>query len=135
MFKRSSDKYNSSVVLQNHLWNTFQTRREQSKSVMTSITSLEVKWILCSYELFFDGKAGKEIPHSSKPEILEKTSRNNFALSDASRPLKRGSKTNLPLLRILLAVHRKLQKSSLWEMIDSFVLLASARMAALGTRL
>ena len=50
--------------------------------------------ILCSFRLVLEGKTGKEIPESSRLELLEKFSANNFALSDAedntSGPLNRG---------------------------------------------
>ena len=55
---------------------------------------------------------------------------NNFALSDAedntSGPLTRAGITDLPLLRMLLAIHQKSQKPSFWGVIDSFVLIAYA---------
>ena len=58
-----------------------------------------------------EGKMGKEIPESSRLEILEKFLANNFALSDAevntSGPLNNGGIANLPLLRTLLAIHQK----------------------------
>ena len=61
----------------------------------------------------------KEIPESSRLEFLEKFSANNFALSDAED--NTSGIADLPLLRTLLAIH---QKSSFWEVMDSFVLLA-----------
>ena len=79
-------------------------------------------------------ETGKEIPESSTLEFLEKFSANNFALSDAedntSRPLNRGGIADLPLLRTLLAICQKSQEPSFWEVIDSFVLLAYASLAA-----
>ena len=36
-----------------------------------------------SFKLVLEGKADKEIPESSRLELLEKFSGNNFALSDA----------------------------------------------------
>ena len=38
--------------------------------------------ILCSFRLVLGGKTGKEIPKSSRLEILEKILANNFALSE-----------------------------------------------------
>ena len=97
---------------------------------MTFLTILGVTEILCSFKLVLEGKTGKEIPESSRLEFLEKFSANNFALSDAeenaSRPLNRGDKTDLPLLRTLLAIRQKLQEPSFWEVMDYFVLLAYA---------
>ena len=82
--------------------------------------------ILCSFKLVLEGKTGKEIPESSILQFKEKFSANNFALSDAedntSMPLNRGGIADLPLLRTLLA--------SFWEMMNSFVLLAHASLAA-----
>ena len=61
--------------------------------------------ILFSLKLVLEGKTGKEIPESSRFEIIEKFSANNFALSDAedntSGPLNRGGIANLPLLRTI----------------------------------
>ena len=52
-----------------------------------------------------EGKTGKEIPESSRLELLEKFLANNFPLSDAedntSVPLNRGGIEDLPLLRTL----------------------------------
>ena len=54
-------------------------------------------------------------------------SANNFALSDAedstSGLLNRGGIADLLLLRTLLAILQKSRESSLWEVMDSFVLL------------
>ena len=97
--------------------------------------------ILCSFRLVLEGKTGKEIPESSRFEFLEKFSvfRNNFALSEGedntSSPLNRGSIADLPLLRTLLAICRKSREPSFWEVIDSFVLVAYASLAASRTLL
>ena len=68
--------------------------------------------ILCSFRLVLEGKAGKEIPESSRLEFSETFSANNFALSDAEdntcEPLNRGGKADLPLLRTLLGNDRLL---------------------------
>ena len=40
--------------------------------------------ILCSFILVLEGKVGKEIPESSRLELLEKFSVNNYAVSDAT---------------------------------------------------
>ena len=100
---------------------------------MTFLTILGVTEI-CSFRLVLEGKTGKEIPESSKLEFLEKFSANNFALSDAkdntSGPLNRGGIADLPLLRTLLAIRQKSREPSFWEVMDSFVLLAYANLAA-----
>ena len=106
---------------------------------MTFLTILGVTEILCSFRLVLDGKTGKEIPESSRLEFLEEFSANNFALSNAedntSGPLNRGGIGDLPLLRTLLAICQKSREPSLWEVMDSFVLLAYASLAASRTLL
>ena len=106
---------------------------------MTFLTILAVVEILYSFRVVLEGKTGKEIPESSRFEFLEKFLANNFALSDAedntSDLLNRGVITNLPLLRTLLAIHQKSQEPSFWEVMDSFVLVAYASLAASRTLL
>ena len=106
---------------------------------MTFLTILGVTEILCSFRLVLEGKTGKEIPELSRLEFLEKFSANNFALSDVedktSRPLNRGGIADLPLLRTLLAIRQKSREPSFWEVMDSFVLLAYASLAASRTLL
>ena len=98
------------------------------------MASRVVTEILCSFRLVLEEKTGKEIPESSRLEFLEKFSANNFALSDAedntSGPLNRGGIADLPLLRTLLAIHQKSQETSLWEVMDSFVLLVYVSLEA-----
>ena len=83
---------------------------------MTFLTILKVIEILCSFKLVLEEKTGKEIPESSRLEFLEKSSANNFALSDAEdntfRPLNRGGIADLPVLRTLLAIRKKSQEPS-----------------------
>ena len=59
---------------------------------------------------------------------------NNFGLSDAedntSSPLNRGGIADLPLLRTLFAICQKSREPSFWEVMDSFVLVAYASLAA-----
>ena len=106
---------------------------------MTFLTILGVTEILCSFKLVLEGKTGKEIPESSRLEFKEKFSANNFALSDAedntSGLLNRGGIADLPLLRTLLAIRQKSREPSFWEVMDSFVLLAYANLAASRTLL
>ena len=100
---------------------------------MTSLTILGVREILWSFRLVLQGKTGKDIPESSGLEFLEKFSENNLALIDTennnSGPLNRGI-TDLPLLRTLLAIRQKSWQPSFWEVMESFVLLAYASLAA-----
>ena len=72
--------------------------------------------ILCSFRLVLEKKTGKEIPESSKLELLEKFLGNNFALSDAenstSRPLNGGGIANLPLFNFLIFLLKPSRGSS-----------------------
>ena len=76
---------------------------------------------------------------SSRFEFLEKFLANNFALSDAedntSCPLNRGGTADFPLLRTLLAIRQKSREPGFWEVLDSFVLVAYASLAASRTLL
>ena len=93
--------------------------------------------ILLTIKLVLEGKTGKEIPESSRLKFLEKFSENNFILSDAeentSGLMNRGGIADLPLLRILLVICQKLREPSFWEVMDSFVLLGYASLAASRT--
>ena len=96
---------------------------------------MAVTEILCSFRLVLEGKTGKESPESSRLEFLEKFSENNCAFSGAednkSGPLNRGGVADLPLL----AIHQKSQEPSFWEVMDSFVFIAYATLAASRTLL
>ena len=111
---------------------------DKLRSITTFLTILGVTEI-CSFKLVLEGKTGKEIPESSRLEFIEKFSANNFTLSDAedntSSPLNRGGIADLPLLRTLLAIRQKAREPSLWEVMDSFVLLAYASLAPSSTLL
>ena len=78
---------------------------------MAFLTILGVTEILCSFKLALEGKTVKEIPESSRLELFEKFSANNFALSDlednTSGALNRGGLADLPLLRTLLSICQK----------------------------
>ena len=50
---------------------------------MTFQCNLRVKGILCSFSLVLEEKAEKEIPESSRLDILEKILIKKFVLSDA----------------------------------------------------
>ena len=88
-----------------------------------SLWPFKPSWELQKYYRVKEGKRGKEIPQSSRLEFLEKSSANNFALSDAedntSGLLIRGDIAALPLLKILLAIRQ-----------NCFVFLAYANLAA-----
>ena len=103
---------------------------------MTFLTILEDTAILCSFTLVLEGKTGKEIQESSRLELLEKFSANNFALLDAedntSGPLNRGGIADLPF-RTLLAIRQKSREPRFWEVMDFCVLLAYASLAASRT--
>ena len=70
-------------------------------------------------------------------QFLGKFSGNNFALPDAEGntpgPLNRGGIVDLPLLRTPLAIRQNSQEPSFWEVLDSFILLAHASLAASRT--
>ena len=88
---------------------------DKSKLIMTFLTILGVIEI-CSFRLVLEGKTGKEIPKSSRLELLEMFLANNFALSEVedstSGPLNRGVTADLPLLKTLLAICQKSQDLS-----------------------
>ena len=94
---------------------------------------------LCSFRLVLEGKIGKEIPEPSRLEFLGKFLANNFALPDAEdntfSPLNTGGIADLPSLRMLLAICQKSQETNFWEVMDSFVLVAYASLAASRTLL
>ena len=112
---------------------------DESRFVMTFLTILGVMEILCSFRLVLEGKTGKEIPESSRFEFWENFLAKSFALSDAedntSGPLNRGGIADLPLSRTLLAIRKKSEEPSFWEIMDSFVLVAYASLAASRTLL
>ena len=82
-------------------------------------------------------RTGKEMPESLRLEFIEKFSGNNFALSDVqdntSGPLRREGTEDSPSLRTLLAIRQTSGGPSLWEVMDSFALLAYASLAASRT--
>ena len=104
---------------------------------MIFLTNLGVTEISCSFRLLLRGKTGKEINESSRLEFLEKFSANNFASSNGedntSGPLNRRGIADLPLLKTLLAIPQKSREPSFWEVMDYFVLLAYASLAASRT--
>ena len=106
---------------------------------MTFLTILGVTEILRSLRLVLERKTCEKIHESLRLELLENFSANIFDLSDAesnaSRLLNRGSVVDLTLLRILLAIRQKFREPSFWKVIDSFILLAYANLAASRTLL
>ena len=101
---------------------------------MIYLTILGNMEILCNFRLVLEGKAGKDIPESSRLDFSKKFLANNFVLSDAednfSSLLNRGDTADLPLLRTLLAIRQKPGEPSFWEVMYSFVLLVYASLAA-----
>ena len=110
---------------------------DDSRFVMTFLTVLGVTEVLCSFRLVLQKKTDKEIPESSRLEFLEKFLANNFALSDAedNTLLNRRVIADSPLLRTLLAICQRSRELTFWEVMDSFVLLAYASLAASRTHL
>ena len=112
---------------------------DKSRFITTFLTILGVTEILCSFKLVLEWKTVKKIPESSRLEFTEKFSVNNFALLDAedktSGLLNRGGVADLPLLRTLLEICQKSREPSFWEVMDYFVLLAYASLAASRTLL
>ena len=112
---------------------------DDSRFVMTFSTILGVTEILSCFRLVLEEKTGKEISELSRLEFLEKFLANNIASSDVqennSRPLNGGGISDLTLLRTLLAICQKFQKQSFWEVMDLFVLLVYASLAASRTDL
>ena len=94
---------------------------------MTFLTILGVTEIFCSFKLVLvEEKTDKEIPESSRLDFAEKFSGNYFALS----PSNREAIADLPLLRTLLAICQKCWQPSFSEVMDFFLLLAYASLAA-----
>ena len=106
---------------------------------MTILTILGLTEILCSFRLVLEGKTGKEIPKSSRLELLQKFLESNLALSDAedntSGLLNRGGKADLPLLRTLLVIRQKSREPNFWDVMGSFVLVVYASLTASRTLL
>ena len=84
---------------------------DESRFIITFLTTLEVIEKLCSFRLIQKGKTSKEMLQSSRSEFIENFFLNNFTLSEAegntSRPLSRGGIADLPLFRTLLAICQK----------------------------
>ena len=106
---------------------------------MTFLTIFGVTEILCSFRLVLEEKTGKEIPESLRLEFLEKFLANNFTLSDTEdntfELLNSGGIADLHLFRTLLAIYQNFRVPSFWEVVDSFVSLTYASLAASRTLL
>ena len=106
---------------------------DESRFVMTFLTILGGREILCSLRLVLEGKTGKKIPESSRLEFLEKFLANNFALSyvkdNTFGPFNRRGIAVLSLFRTLLAIRQKSREPSFWERMDYLVLVAYASLA------
>ena len=89
------------------------------------VIKLEVTWILCNLGLIVKAKADTEIPESSRSEFSERFFANSFTLSDAednnSSTLSRWVIADLPLLRTVLPICHKSQKSSFWGVMYSII--------------
>ena len=48
---------------------------KNSRIIMTFLTTFGVREILCDFRLFLEGKTVKEIPESSRLELLQKLSK------------------------------------------------------------
>ena len=107
--------------------------------VLTFLSILGVIEILCNFRLVLEGKTGKEIPESLRLEFLENFLGTNFPLSEAEEntfgSMNRRGIANLPLLRTLSAIRQKSREQSFLEVMDSFVLVAYASLAASRTLL
>ena len=105
---------------------------DESRFVKTFLTILE---ILSSFRLVLEGKTGKLIPESLRLEFLDKFFANNFALSDAEDstywPLNR--RYNRFTFDNTICNRHASRQPSFWEVMDSFVLVAYASLAASRT--
>ena len=75
------------------------------------------------------------MPRLSRLEFLEKFLANNLALSDGEDNTSMRKYSRLTFVETLLAISQKSQEPSFWEVMDSFVLLAYASLAASRTLL
>ena len=86
---------------------------------MAFLTNFGVTEIFCNFRLVLEGRAGKEVPESSRLGYIQKFLASNFALSDAedntSGALNRGGIADLLLLRTLLTICQKSQNPSFWK--------------------
>ena len=106
---------------------------DKSRFAMTFLTILRVTEILCGFRLVLDMKTGKEIPESLRLEFLEKFA--SDAEDNTSGLLNRGGIADFPLLRTLLAILQKSREPNFSEVMDSFILLVYASLAASRTLL
>ena len=102
---------------------------------MTFLTILGVTKILWSSKLFLEEKTGRVIKIRVLKNVFSKQIASSDAENKTSGTSDRGGIADLPLLRTLLAIHQKSREPSFWEVMDSFVLLAHASLAASRTLL
>ena len=94
----------------------------EGRFVITFLNFLGVTGTLCSLRFILEQKTGKEIPESSRLELLKKFLaqfcfiRYRRGIAD----LNRGYIVDLPLLRTLLVTDQKSWEPSFWKVIDSF---------------
>ena len=109
---------------------------DESRFVMIFLTILGDTEILSSFRLVLEGKTDTEIL-STRLVLLKKSLANNFTLSDVedntSGPLNGEGIAGLSFLRTLSAVCQKPQQPSFCEVMDSYVLLSYASLAASRT--
>ena len=90
---------------------------------MTFLLRLGATETLCSFRLVLEGRAGKEVPQSTRLKFFEKFLAKTFTLSDAedtnSRALNTACIADLLLLSTPLAICQKYQEPSLLKVIDS----------------
>ena len=126
------------TVFENNHWNTIRTGCLWWIKVRYDFFShLQSYWNIMQFQISSRRETDKEIPESSRSEFLEKFLENNFPLSEAEdniwRPLNSRGIADLPFLRALWAICKKSQEPSSWEVMDSFVLVAYASLAASRT--
>ena len=104
---------------------------------MNFLIILGVTEILGNFGLVLERKSGKEIPESSRLEFLVFSKQFYFLRCRRQHLelLNRACIPNLPLLGTLSAIRQKSREPSFWKVMDSFVLLAYASLAASRTLL
>ena len=106
---------------------------------MTFSTNLWVTEVLFSFRLVPEGKTGKKLLKSSRLESPKIVYSKQFCFIRCRRQLLRSLNkvgiADFSLMRTLLAIREMSQKPSFGEVVDSFVLLAYAILAACRTNL
>ena len=97
---------------------------DESRFIMTFSTILGVTEILCSFRLVLEEKAGKEIPESTRWELLKTFLAillYQMQKKNTSGQLNRGGIANLALLRIMLAILQKSREPRFWEVMEQLL--------------